>query len=73
MESPSYYLGEICQAVEEVTRVQVSEPTICRILRKNWTHKKEDSSGCSTEKHGIWSNVRIWQLFFLFLEKCLYL
>jgi len=35
MESPSYYLDEICQAVEEVTGVHVSKPTICRVLRKN--------------------------------------
>ena len=41
MESPSYYLGEICQAVEEVSGVEVSEATICRILRKNGLTRKK--------------------------------
>ena len=41
MVSPSYYFGEICQAVEEVSGVQVSEATICRILRKNGLTRKK--------------------------------
>jgi len=41
MKSPSYYLDEICQAVEEVTGVHVSEPTICRVLRKNGLTRKK--------------------------------
>ncbi len=41
METPSYYLGEICKAVEEVTGVHVSEATICRVLRKNGLTRKK--------------------------------
>ena len=68
MESPSYYLGEICRAVEEVTGVQVSEPTICRILRKNGLTRKK------MQHREAWNIEQcIWQPFFLFLEKCLYL
>ena len=65
MESPSYYLGEICQAVEEVSDVEVSEATICQILRKNGKARYIEQ-GKNIEQG-------IWQLFFLFLEKCLYL
>ena len=41
MECPSYYLAEICQAVEEVTGVHVSEATICRVLRRNGLTRKK--------------------------------
>ena len=40
MASPSYYLGEMCQAVEKVSGLQVSEETICRIHRKNGLTRK---------------------------------
>ena len=41
MESPSYYLGEICHAVKVATGVHVSEATICRVLRKNGLTRKK--------------------------------
>ena len=41
LESPTLYLHEICQTIQEVTSILVSQATICRLLRRyGFTRKK---------------------------------
>ncbi len=41
LENPTAYLQEICSMIEEVSKVEVSESTVCRVLRRNgFTRKK---------------------------------
>ena len=41
LENPILYLHEICQTIQEVTSLSVSQPTICRLLhRYGFTRKK---------------------------------
>jgi transposase len=42
---PDITLAELCDALHEQTKVKVSEPTMCRVLKRlNLTPKKESSS-----------------------------
>ena len=41
LENPSMYLSEICARVEEISQVEVSQATVCRILKRHgFTRKK---------------------------------
>ena len=35
LDAPTLYLSEVCQMVLRITGVQVSPPTICRIIHRN--------------------------------------
>ena len=47
LESSGLYLREICDKVEAVSGVQVSECTVCRILHRH---------GCSRKRRNIYCN-----------------
>ena len=41
LENPSLYFGEMCQQLHDIAGLQVSAPTICRVIRKHgFTRKK---------------------------------
>ena len=41
LEKPNFYLGELCSAIKEITNIQVSPSTLCRLLaRYGLTRKK---------------------------------
>ena len=52
-----YYLGEICQAVEEVTGVHIPEPTICRVLRKNGLKRKKICLVAAQRSLYLWTRL----------------
>ena len=41
LENPSKYLREICSVIKEATRVIVSGPTVCRIIKGNGFSRKK--------------------------------
>ena len=41
MENPRIYLHEMCKMLKEATRVEVSEATICRVLRRHGLTRKK--------------------------------
>ena len=40
IESPSYYLSELCHAIEDVCGKQVSPATVCKIIHKHGFTRK---------------------------------
>ena len=44
LDNPGLYLNEICIRIREATNVEVSQATVCRVLRRNgYTRKKQRS------------------------------
>ena len=41
LDAPTLYLSEVCQTVLRITGVQVSPPTICRIIHRNGLTRKK--------------------------------
>ena len=41
LQTPTLYLHEICQCIQEVTYISVSQATICRILKRYGFSRKE--------------------------------
>ena len=69
LDNPSVYLGEVCGKLEEVYRVVVSPPTICRLLRAyGLTRKKIQQVAlqrCYTLRGAYLAHCSLFNLFLL--------
>ena len=56
LENPSLYLGEMCKAVHEMTGLEVSASTLCRVIhRHGLTRKKQEVAKQRSDVYRAWS------------------